>query len=104
MNPLSIAFFIAFRPTVCGYKARRLPPQFALMITTFVGLAAVNALDLRAPRGQAAPEAAAPVGHPMADEDWRRRVAHHGGRYSSREPLSRARTLISPDRARRRSR
>ncbi|MBT6314905.1 MAG: LysE family translocator [Alphaproteobacteria bacterium] len=43
LNPKSIAFFIAFAPQFVDTSAP-LAPQFALMITTFVGLAAMNAL------------------------------------------------------------
>ncbi len=43
LNPKSIAFFIAFAPQFVDARAP-LTPQFAVMITTFVGLAAINAL------------------------------------------------------------
>ncbi|WP_299782420.1 LysE family translocator [uncultured Roseobacter sp.] len=43
LNPKSIAFFIAFVPQFLRPEAPLLP-QFALLITTFVTLAAVNAL------------------------------------------------------------
>lgn len=43
LNPKSIAFFIAFVPQFLRPEAPLLP-QFALLIATFVGLAAVNAL------------------------------------------------------------
>ncbi len=43
LNPKSIAFFIAFVPQFVQSDAA-LMPQFAILIATFVGLAAVNAL------------------------------------------------------------
>ena len=43
LNPKSIAFFIAFVPQFLRPSAP-LAPQFAIVIATFVGLAAVNAL------------------------------------------------------------
>ncbi|MDJ0629378.1 MAG: LysE family translocator [Rhodobacter sp.] len=43
LNPKSIAFFIAFVPQFM-VPAAPLMPQFAILIGTFVGLAAVNAL------------------------------------------------------------
>jgi threonine/homoserine/homoserine lactone efflux protein len=43
LNPKSIAFFIAFVPQFLRPDAP-LVPQFAILITTFVGLAALNAL------------------------------------------------------------
>ncbi|WP_300032363.1 LysE family translocator [uncultured Roseobacter sp.] len=43
LNPKSIAFFIAFVPQFIRTDADLLP-QFAILITTFVGLAAMNAL------------------------------------------------------------
>ena len=43
LNPKSIAFFIAFVPQFVSINAP-LAPQFAILIATFVGLAAVNAL------------------------------------------------------------
>ena len=43
LNPKSIAFFIAFVPQFVD-PARPLGPQFALLVGTFVGLAALNAL------------------------------------------------------------
>lgn len=43
LNPKSIAFFIAFVPQFLR-PAEPLAPQFALLITTFVTLAALNAL------------------------------------------------------------
>ena len=43
LNPKSIAFFIAFVPQFLRPEAP-LGPQFAVLIGTFVGLAAVNAL------------------------------------------------------------
>ncbi|RKF16596.1 LysE family translocator [Roseovarius spongiae] len=43
LNPKSIAFFIAFVPQFVTLDAP-LAPQFAILIVTFVGLAAVNAL------------------------------------------------------------
>ncbi|MCE8009130.1 LysE family translocator [Aestuariivita sp.] len=43
LNPKSIAFFIAFVPQFVRPDAP-LPPQFAILIATFVGLAALNAL------------------------------------------------------------
>jgi len=43
LNPKSIAFFIAFVPQFLRPEAP-LAPQFAILIATFVGLAAVNAL------------------------------------------------------------
>ena len=43
LNPKSIAFFIAFVPQFITADAP-LAPQFTLLITTFVGLAALNAL------------------------------------------------------------
>ena len=43
LNPKSIAFFIAFVPQFVRPDAA-LVPQFAILIATFVGLAAVNAL------------------------------------------------------------
>jgi homoserine/homoserine lactone efflux protein len=43
LNPKSIAFFIAFVPQFIRSDSA-LMPQFAILIATFVGLAAVNAL------------------------------------------------------------
>ncbi|MQQ09432.1 LysE family translocator [Epibacterium sp. SM1979] len=43
LNPKSVAFFIAFAPQFVRPDAPLLP-QFAIMIATFVGLAALNAL------------------------------------------------------------
>lgn len=43
LNPKSIAFFIAFVPQFVQVD-RPLVPQFAVLVVTFVGLAAVNAL------------------------------------------------------------
>ncbi|MEO9650598.1 MAG: LysE family translocator [Roseobacter sp.] len=43
LNPKSIAFFIAFVPQFIRTDAP-LPPQFAILIATFVTLAALNAL------------------------------------------------------------
>lgn len=43
LNPKSIAFFIAFVPQFVTV-GQPLAPQFAILIATFVGLAAVNAL------------------------------------------------------------
>lgn len=43
LNPKSIAFFIAFVPQFVRVEAPILP-QFAILIATFVGLAAINAL------------------------------------------------------------
>ncbi|SDN47481.1 Threonine/homoserine/homoserine lactone efflux protein [Lutimaribacter pacificus] len=43
LNPKSIAFFIAFVPQFVNAQAP-LMPQFAILIATFVGLAALNAL------------------------------------------------------------
>ncbi|MDM8167367.1 LysE family translocator [Roseovarius sp.] len=43
LNPKSIAFFIAFVPQFVTV-GEPLAPQFAILIATFVGLAAVNAL------------------------------------------------------------
>ena len=43
LNPKSIAFFIAFVPQVVT-PSQPLLPQFAILIATFVGLAAINAL------------------------------------------------------------
>ncbi|AUH34092.1 LysE family translocator [Paracoccus tegillarcae] len=43
LNPKSIAFFIAFVPQFIRPEAA-LAPQFAILIATFVGLAAINAL------------------------------------------------------------
>jgi len=43
LNPKSIAFFIAFVPQFLR-PAEPLAPQFAVLISTFVGLAALNAL------------------------------------------------------------
>ncbi|TDK49618.1 LysE family translocator [Antarcticimicrobium luteum] len=43
LNPKSIAFFIAFVPQFLR-PAEPLVPQFAILIATFVGLAALNAL------------------------------------------------------------
>ncbi len=43
LNPKSIAFFIAFVPQFVRPDAA-LSPQFAILIATFVGLAALNAL------------------------------------------------------------
>jgi threonine/homoserine/homoserine lactone efflux protein len=43
LNPKSIGFFIAFVPQFVD-PAAPLMPQFAIMIATFVGLAALNAL------------------------------------------------------------
>ena len=43
LNPKSIAFFIAFVPQFVNVS-QPLIPQFAILISTFVGLAAINAL------------------------------------------------------------
>lgn len=43
LNPKSIAFFIAFVPQFLD-AASPLLPQFVILVTTFVGLAAINAL------------------------------------------------------------
>lgn len=43
LNPKSIAFFIAFVPQFIDASAP-LVPQFVILVSTFVGLAAVNAL------------------------------------------------------------
>ena len=43
LNPKAIAFFIAFVPQFLDARAP-LAPQFAVLIATFVGLAALNAL------------------------------------------------------------
>ena len=43
LNPKSIAFFIAFVPQFVD-PGRPLLPQFALLVATFVTLAALNAL------------------------------------------------------------
>ena len=43
LNPKSIVFFIAFVPQFIEPEAR-LMPQFMILITTFVGLAGLNAL------------------------------------------------------------
>ncbi|CUH87632.1 Homoserine/homoserine lactone efflux protein [Phaeobacter sp. CECT 5382] len=43
LNPKSIAFFIAFVPQFIR-PTESLAPQFAILIATFVGLAAINAL------------------------------------------------------------
>ena len=43
LNPKSIAFFIAFVPQFIS-PTEPLGPQFAILICTFVGLAAINAL------------------------------------------------------------
>ena len=43
LNPKSIAFFIAFVPQFVNAQAP-LMPQFAILVATFVGLAALNAL------------------------------------------------------------
>ena len=43
LNPKSIVFFIAFVPQFVSVE-NPLLPQFAILITTFVGLAAINAL------------------------------------------------------------
>ncbi|KRS19806.1 LysE family translocator [Roseovarius indicus] len=43
LNPKSIAFFIAFVPQFVSV-GEPLAPQFAILIATFVGLAAINAL------------------------------------------------------------
>lgn len=43
LNPKSIAFFIAFVPQFLS-PGQPLVPQFAILIATFVGLAALNAL------------------------------------------------------------
>ncbi len=42
LNPKSIAFFVAFLPQFVDHRAATLP-QFAVMMVTFVGLAALNA-------------------------------------------------------------
>ncbi len=44
LNPKSIAFFIAFVPQFIRPEAALAPPQFVVLITTFVVLAALNAL------------------------------------------------------------
>ena len=43
LNPKGIAFFMAFVPQFLDASAP-LPPQFAILIATFVGLAALNAM------------------------------------------------------------
>ncbi len=43
LNPKSIVFFIAFVPQFINPQAT-LPPQFGILIATFVGFAALNAL------------------------------------------------------------
>ncbi len=43
LNPKSIVFFIAFVPQFVAVD-RPLLPQFAILVATFVGLAALNAL------------------------------------------------------------
>ncbi|SMX30883.1 LysE family translocator [Actibacterium lipolyticum] len=43
LNPKSIVFFIAFVPQFISAKAPLLP-QFSVLVATFVGLAAINAL------------------------------------------------------------
>jgi homoserine/homoserine lactone efflux protein len=43
LNPKSIAFFIAFVPQFVRYDTAMMP-QFVILIATFVGLAALNAL------------------------------------------------------------
>ncbi len=43
LNPKSVVFFIAFVPQFVAVDSPLLP-QFAILVTTFVGLAAINAL------------------------------------------------------------